>query len=117
MKLTGLVLGAGIMLAPVAAHARAWIVEDNGSATCKTLPADGIVSPADFLNQVRNQGIVPDVDQENGPDGTLASVTISFTDPTSGPVHLSFFTSMAACQAQLKADIADGQVTDPNALN
>lgn len=116
MKLTGLVLGAGIMLAPIAAHARTWVMEDAQDATCDTLPADGVASPADAEAQLRNQDTIPSVSQENGPDGTLASVTLSYTESGGDQVGIQFFTSMAGCQAQLKTDIADGTVTNPNAL-
>lgn len=115
MKIFGLVLGASILLAP-AAHARTWVVENIQDATCDTLPADGVTDPADAANQIRQQIGVPQVQEINGPDGQLAEVVISFTQENSQPANMWFFTSMDGCQAQLKKDIADGDVTDPNSL-
>jgi len=115
MKIFGLVLGASIMLAP-AAHARTWVMENVQNVTCDTLPADDISSPADMIDQFRNQGVIPDVSQTNGPDGQLASVQLVITQAGGNQVEMQFFTSLAGCQAQLKQDIADGSVTDPNSL-
>jgi hypothetical protein len=116
MKFVQIALGASIALAPLTAHARTWVMENAQDATCDTLPADGVASPADAEDQLRNQGTIPTVSQENGPDGALASVTIGYTESGGDQVGMQFFTSVAGCEAQLKSDIADGNVTDPNAL-
>jgi hypothetical protein len=118
MKIFGFVLVASILLAP-AAHAQsttAWIAEDAGAATCDTLPSDGIASPEDLIDQIRNQGNVPIIKKINGADGTLSEVIIGFQQSNGGATGISFFKTMDGCEAQLKRDIADGSVTDPNSL-
>jgi hypothetical protein len=116
MKFVQIALGASIALAPLTAHARTWVMENVQDATCDPLPEDGIASPADMVNYFRNQDTIPTVTQTNGPDGQLATVQLVITQAGGNQVEYSFFTSLAGCQAQLKADIADGSVTDPNAL-
>ena len=115
MKIFSFVLGAGILLAP-AARAHIWVVENVQDATCVTLPSDGLSDPADAVEMLREHGHIPSIQEENGPNGKLASVIISYTDSSGESVQSSFFTSMAGCQSQLKQDIADGAVVNPNSL-
>ena len=115
MKIFSFVLGAGILLAP-AARAHTWIMENVQNATCDTLPADGLADPEDAADQLRQQGEIPSIQEENGPNGKLASVIISYTESGGDQVGILFFTSMAGCQSQLKQDIADGTVVNPNSL-
>lgn len=116
MKFVQIALGASIALAPLTANARTWVMENVQDATCDPLPEDGITSPADMVNYFRNHGTIPTVTQTNGPNGQLASVQLLITQAGGDQAQMSFFTSPAGCQAQLKTDLADGTVTDPNAL-
>jgi hypothetical protein len=73
------------------------------------------IGSSSFIQALRSQGIIPTVNKTTNPDGSLASARVNFMQNGSS-VGMTFFRSMDGCQAQLEADIADGQVTDTNSL-
>lgn len=115
MKIIVVMLLSSLLATP-SAFARTWIMENVQNATCDTLPADGISNPADAAGQLRQEGNIPQIQQINGPDGKLDSVMITYTEAGGQQVGIQFFTSLSGCQDQLKTDMSNGTVTDPNSL-
>jgi septal ring-binding cell division protein DamX len=116
MKIFVLVLTISFLFTS-SAYARTWFVENVQNASCNELPAEDITDPSDAIDQLRQQNIVPQVQENNGPDGQLSEIVISYTQAGGNQVGILFFTSMAGCQDQLSHDIKSGAIVDPKSLH